>query len=82
MPCYDDRNDPAYIETHKVEPLEKRVAKLEAYLCAIMKALEKNRLVIPIMTQIDTKESGIHPDDILQWLIQHSIKDDKRNKED
>ena len=77
MPCYDKSTSYENITEHTVEPLR----KVEAYLCAIMKALEKNRLAIPIIAQIDAKEAGIHPDDIYDWWIQHNIKDAKRKEQ-
>lgn len=81
MPCYDERTSYEHITEHTVEPLRKDLAKVEAYLCAIIKALEKNKLALPIMTQIDVKEAGIHPDDIYDWWIQHNIKDAKRKEQ-
>ena len=81
MPCYDHRTSYEHVTEHTVEPLRKELAKVEAYLCAVMKVLEKNRLVIPTMTQIDTEEAGIHPDDIYGWWLLHRAKDAKRKEQ-
>lgn len=82
MPCYDDRTGPVYldftIEPRKTERSRKDLAKTEAYLCAIIKVLEKNKLLLNVMMQIDEQEAGIHPADIYGWWVQHSIKDAKR----
>ena len=82
MPCYDERSSATYVEDNVVEPLRKELDKTEAYLCAIMKVLEKNRLAIPTLMQIDSQEAGVQPDDIYRWWIQHSIKDAKRKEQE
>lgn len=82
MPCYDERTGYVYITENTVEPLRKDLDKTEAYLCAIMKVLEKNRLAIPTLMQIDSQEAGVQPDDIYNWWIQHSIKDAKRKEQE
>ena len=75
MPCYEVRDNPEWIYANEVRPLKDKLEKTEAYLCAIITALEKNKLVLPIMMQIDVKEAGISPDDIYHWWTDHKIKD-------
>ena len=82
MPCYEAGSGYGYSTTHTVEPLRKDLAKMEAYLCAVMKVLEKNEVVMPVMEQIDAKEAGVYPDEIYGWWLQHRRKDAKRKEQE
>lgn len=82
MPCYDPRPSTTGGSLTVIETSRKELAKVEAYLCAVMKVLEKNEIVMPVMEQIDEKEAGVYPDEIYGWWLQHRRKDAKRKEKE
>lgn len=75
MPCYDERSSASYVHEHEVRPLRQERDKIQAMLCGIMKALHKNNLLIPILTQYDAKEAGIPQNEVLDWWMRHMMRD-------
>lgn len=73
MPCYDERNSAVYINNHEVEPLRKKVKKLEAMLCAVLSV--NIYTGDSLISLINEKESGITRKELRQWWIHHKEED-------
>ena len=75
MPCYDHRNEYTYIHEHEIAPVKKERDKLRAMLCGILGALNSQKLLIPVLTIYNEKEAGVGQQEILDWWIEHQIRD-------
>ena len=82
MPCYDPDSSYTSINARIIEPLEKKLEKTEAMLCAIVNVLVDNKLIIPVVEAIDTEEAGVTPNDIAIWWQIHKDKDAKRKEQE
>lgn len=58
----------------------RRMAKLDAMLCAVITALQRAGLKETVLDGIDWKEAGITRDDILEWQAAHDAADARRRE--
>lgn len=81
MPCYDPDSSPAAYG-RRLDALRDELNKVEAMLCAVVTILHKNKLIIPVVEQIDPKEAGVTANDIALWWRDHKVKDAMRKRDE
>ena len=81
MPCYDpDSSHEAY--GRRIDALRDELNKVETMLCAVINVLHKNRMIVPVVEQIDPKEAGVTANDIALWWRDHKVKDAMRKRDE
>lgn len=82
MPCYDPDSSFSSISERTIEPLRKELAQVEAMLCAVIKVLVDDKLIIPIMDKVNAEEAGVTANDIAIWWRDHKVKDAIRKRKE
>jgi hypothetical protein len=62
-----------------VEPLRKKLARVEAMLCGVLTMIEKCALT-DMLAEVDYKEMGLSKKDVLNWFEQHKHEDRLRRE--